>query len=93
MRSNVSISVLIIPAGTDSEQRTRPVAGQKNAAINFVGIVDMQLSCESIDVVFDRARPNSDGHANVSIVEALGQKIWAGPARWPFANSRIPWPI
>ena len=65
----------IIPAGADAEQFTRPVAGQKDAAINFVGIVDMQLSCESIDVVFDRARPNSDGHANVSIVEPLGQKI------------------
>ena len=65
----------IIPAGADAEQFTRPVAGQKDAAINLFGIVDMQLSCESIDVVFDRARPNSDGHANVSIVEPLGQKI------------------
>jgi hypothetical protein len=55
----------------------------------------MQLSCESIDVVFDRARPNSDGHANVSIVEPLGQKIENFDFSRPHVNRRgtLPRPV
>ena len=65
----------IIPAGADAEKGAGPETGQEDAPINFVGIIDMQLICESIDVVFDRARPSSHGHANVTVAEALGQKV------------------
>jgi hypothetical protein len=65
---------MIVPAGTYAEQRTGPVTCQKNAGMKFVGI-DMQLSCESIDVAFDRARRHSYAHGHFSVIEALGQQI------------------
>src|SRR5258708_4873821 len=75
LTSHGSSRGMIIPAGTDAENRIRPKTDQEDAAINLVGIIDLQFIYEPTDVVLDRPRSNSHADADFIVVEALGQQV------------------